>query len=138
MAVKTFLAQAKSESPLKVAVTARGLSLTVGRGECVSPVECLLGGLAGCINIMGHAIAEEMGIPLKGLTVELETTLDPARSNGEETGGRAGLTGITAKVRADADVSGEVIEKWLKTLQDRSPVIDTLSNPTPMKVELFR
>lgn len=136
MAIKTFVTSAKSESPEKITFEARGLQMVVGRGEYLSPVEHLLGGLAGCINIMGHLIAKEMGFSLHGMEIAIEANMDTSKSSGEATQNRAGLLGIKVAVKPDTDADEETQKKWLATLEDRSPVRDVICNPTGIKLAL--
>lgn len=137
MACKTLAAVAKSESPKKIIVTARGISMSVGRGsDFANPIEYLLAGFAGCINIMGQLIAQEMGFTLKSLEIELEGDLDTAKSDGEKTEKRAGLIEIRARIKPEADADAQTLQKWLKALEDRSPVRDVFCGPTPVQIEL--
>lgn len=59
-----------------------------------NPVEYVLAGYAGCLNVVGHLVAKEMGMELKKFAVEVAGDLNPARFMGQDTPERAGFQQI--------------------------------------------
>jgi diguanylate cyclase (GGDEF)-like protein len=83
-------AKAHSENPTKTVVEAGRFKIIVdepknqgGTDDGPTPVDYLLAGLAGCINVVGHVIAKEMGFELRGMDIQLEGDLNPARFMGK-------------------------------------------------------
>ena len=138
-----FRAKAHSENPTKTVVETRGFKIIIDEPESLggtnagaNPVEYLLAALAGCINVVGHVVAKEMGLELKGLQIDLEGDLNPARFMGKSNADRAGYKEIRVNIKVDSDADAEILSKWLDAVEDRCPVSDTLSNGTPVKISL--
>jgi len=138
-----FKVSAQSQSPTKTVVTARNFTITIdepkssgGSNEGATPVEYVLASLAGCLNIVGHLVAKEMGITLKGLKIEVEGDLDTARLTGKSTAERAGYKEIRVVITPDSDAREDVLAEWLKVVENRCPVGDTIRNATPVKIYL--
>lgn len=136
-------AKAHSENPTKTVVEAGRFKIIVdepknqgGTDDGPTPVDYLLAGLAGCINVVGHVIANEMGFELRGMDIQLEGDLNPARFMGKSKEQRAGYKEIRVKITPDSDADEATLEKWLEIVEDRCPVSDTLVNPTPVKISL--
>jgi uncharacterized OsmC-like protein len=136
-------AKAHSENPTKTVVEAGRFKIIVdepknqgGTDDGPTPVDYLLAGLAGCINVVGHVIAKEMGFELRGMDIQLEGDLNPARFMGKSKEQRAGYKEIRVKITPDSDADEATLEKWLEIVEDRCPVSDTLVNPTPVKISL--
>jgi len=107
-----------------------------GTNEGASPVEYLLASLAGCLNAMGHMVAREMNINLRGIEIQLKGKLNPDKSSGKETSDRAGYKEISVEISPDTDADRETLDKWLETVESRCPVSDTLNKPTPVQIKL--
>jgi len=138
-----FTATAKSASPAKTIVEARGFKIIIdepdtlgGTNHGANPVEYLLGALAGCLNIVGHLIAIELGFTLRGLELELEGDLNTNKLFGTSSENRAGYSEVRVKITPDADADKELLDKWLAIVNDRCPVSDNISNPTPVSITL--
>ncbi len=143
MPVLQFGIKAWSENPTKTVVETRGFKMIVdepenlgGTNDGANPVEYLLAALAGCLNVVGHIVAKEMGFNLRGIELELEGDLDPAKFLGKETNERAGYKEIRIKIKPDTDADGETLKKWLETVKSRCPVSDNIANPTSVKIAL--
>jgi len=135
--------KAHSESPTKIVAKAREFKMVVdepkssgGTNEGANPVEYLLTALAGCINVVGHVVAKEMGIDIKNMEIDLEGDLNPARFMGVSKTERAGFQGIRAKIKVDSDASEETLKNWLETVEDRCQVNDNIAHSTPVKISL--
>jgi uncharacterized OsmC-like protein len=141
MSVVKFSAKAKNENRTKTVVETRGFKMTIdepenlgGTNEGANPVEFMLAALAGCLNVVGHIVAKEMGFQLHGLEIELEGDLDPAKFSGKDTEERAGYKEIRVTIKPDTDTDSETLEKWVRAIEARCPVSDNISNTTPLKI----
>jgi Predicted redox protein, regulator of disulfide bond formation len=134
---------AQSENPTKTVVNAGNFTLTIdepaelgGTNAGANPVEFVLASLAGCINVMAHVAAGEMGLKLRGVTASISGILNPSKLFGEPTATRAGFQSIEVKLTPDCDADAKTIEKWLEVITERSPVLDNLVNATPVKITI--
>lgn len=138
-----FSVQATSESHSKATVKARNFTLTIdeppnlgGTDQGANPVEYVLAALAGCLNVVGHMVAKEMGFEIKSLSFDIEGELNPAGFMGKDKNVRPGYQEIVAKVNVDCDADEETLNKWLEVIESRCPVSDNVSNATPVKIQL--
>ncbi|EGV43488.1 OsmC family peroxiredoxin [Bizionia argentinensis JUB59] len=107
-----------------------------GTDENANPVEYLLAGLAGCVNVVGHLVAKELGFSIKKLKIEVTGNINPSKLFGISNDERAGFKGIELKLNPETDASIETLVEWLKIVQERCPVKDNLTNITPVKVSV--
>ena len=138
-----FSAKAKSENDTKTVVEARGFKITIDEPESLggtnagaNPVEYMLAALSGCLNVVGHLVAKEMGIHLNGLEIELEGDLNPARFVGKSMEDRAGYKEIRVMIKPDTDADRATLDQWIKAVENRCPVSDNLANATPLHISL--
>ncbi len=138
-----FSVSAKAETETRVVVKARNFTMYVdeppqlgGEDKGANPVEYVLAALAGCLNVVGHLVAKEMGIKLHELSIEIEGTLNPAKFQGRSNQERAGYKQINVFLNVKTDADEKTLDKWLKAVEDRCPVSDNLANPTPLKINL--
>lgn len=141
----TFSVSGYNENPTKFVVKARNFELVIdepealgGTNHAANPVEYILAGYAGCLNVMGHIVARELGFELKRLEIKIEGDLNPAKVFGQPTDDRAGYKEIRVQLIPDADIDEPTFALWFKTLESRCPVNDNLSNTTPIKVDVVR
>ncbi|MFY9515785.1 MAG: OsmC family protein [Dysgonamonadaceae bacterium] len=139
----TFRVKAHSENPTKTIAKARGFEVVIdepvemgGTNAGPNPIEYLLATLAGCLNVMGHTIAKEMNMNLNGLKINISGILNPDKFSGVDTDERAGLKQINVEIIPDTDADEATLEKWLATIENRCPVKDNLSNPTPVHISI--
>lgn len=135
--------KAHSESPSKTMVKARKFKIIVDEPQDLggtdggpNPVEYVLAAYAGCLNVVSHMIAKEMGFQLRGIEIELYGDLDPARLFGTSFDNRAGYKQIIVKIKPDCDADEETLAKWIESVDNRCPVSDNIQNTTPIKIEL--
>jgi uncharacterized OsmC-like protein len=145
MSKMTFNVVGRSEAPARITVQARQFKLVVdeppalgGEDQGANPVEYILAGFAGCLNVMAHLIAGEMGVELRRLEVEASGELDTDRLLGKSKSVRAGFQEIRVTLKVDSDADAATLERWLAAVKDRCPVSDTLTNSTPVQVGLGR
>lgn len=143
MANLKFNTHAKSENSTKTIVKTRGFQIVIdepeqlnGTNAGANPVEYILAALSGCLNVVGHVVANEMGFKLRGLEIDAQGELDPAKFTGQKTDNRAGYSIIQVTVKPDTDANQELLEIWLSKVENRCPVSDNLMNPTPVKFSL--
>jgi len=142
--IAKYSIQAHGENATKTVVeTTGGLKITIdeperlgGGGEGPNPVEYLLASLAGCLNIVGHLAASEMGFALDDLKIDIKGKLDPAKFKGKSDKTRAGYQEIDVSVAVKTDAEQETLNKWLKIVKERCPVSDNISNQTPVTINL--
>ncbi|MBJ7880301.1 OsmC family protein [Gelidibacter salicanalis] len=138
-----FSVQGESSSAAKFIAKTRQFKLVVdepedlgGTDENANPVEYLLAGLAGCINVVGHLVAKELGFSIKKLTIEISGNINPNKLFGSSNDERAGFKKIDLKLIPETDASIEILAEWLRIVEDRCPVKDNLTNITPLNVSV--
>ncbi len=141
----TFNIKANSQSPAKTSVKARNFEILVdepaglgGTDLAPNPVEYVLAAFAGCLNVMGHLIAQEMGFELRNLEIDIKGELNPAKLFGKSDEQRAGYKYISVILKPDCDADQPTLQKWIHAVEERCPVSDNLQNRTPVKVEIVR
>lgn len=143
MADIKFRAKAHSENATKTVVKTRGFELVVdepqdlgGGNEGANPVEFVLAGYAGCLNVMAHVVAKEMNFELRGMKIDLVGNLNPARLFGQSFDERAGYKEIEVTLKPDCDVDDATLATWKDSILDRCPVGDNLKNTTEISVDI--
>ncbi|WP_440991712.1 OsmC family protein [Haloarchaeobius baliensis] len=111
-----------------------------GTGEFVigrdgSPLEYLLGSLAGCFNVIGHLVAKEQGITVDSLSVAVEGDIDTRRYMGESTEPRAGFETLRLSVTVETDADQAAVDAWIREVEARCPVADNLENGVGLSAE---
>jgi uncharacterized OsmC-like protein len=107
-----------------------------GADDGANPVEFILAGYAGCLNVVTNLIAKELNIPISNLKINVTGNLNPAKFLGLDDTERAGFKNLEATIEVDSPASEEQIALLLKTVEERCPVNDNLSNPTPISVSI--
>ena len=137
--------KAHSENATKTVVNARNFQMTIdepqnlgGTNEGANPVEYVLGALSGCLTVVGHLVAKEMGFTLRSMDMEMNGNLNPTRFMGQSKDERAGFKAIEVKINADADADEETLVKWVEQIEDRCPVSDNLSHETPVNISAVK
>jgi uncharacterized OsmC-like protein len=112
--------------------------ILLGEDTGPNPVEYLLTGLAGCLtsSLIYHAAAK--GIEIRGVESRLEGDLDLRGFLGLSKDVPVGYKNIRVYFKIDADVSEEKKEELIQMAQEYSPVFNTVSNATPVTVQLDR
>lgn len=138
-----FSVSGQSETATRMAVQVRDFELIVdeppglgGGDEGPNPVEYILAGLAGCLNVMGHIVAKEMGFAIRSLDVSASGSLDPAKFLGKPTDDRAGYKNVDVTLRVDTDADQATLDRWRATIEARCPVSDNLTNLTPVALRV--
>ena len=138
-----FSVKGESNSSAKFIAKTRQFQLTIdepeglgGTDEGANPVEYILAGLAGCLNVVGHIVAKELGFTIDKLKIEVVGNINPDRLFGASDNERAGFKKIDLKLIPETDAPIEILVKWLKIVQKRCPVKDNLMNITPIGISV--
>jgi uncharacterized OsmC-like protein len=141
-ALATFAADSRQVSGLRSEVQARDFTYTVdeppelgGTDEGPNPVEYILGGLAACQEITYRLYADQLGIPLDGVSVTVKGDIDLRGFFAVDDGVRPGFQNVTVEVEFDSPASDTELQELKETVDTHCPVLDILSNATP--TELF-
>jgi uncharacterized OsmC-like protein len=106
-----------------------------GRDEAPSPVEHLLGGLCGCINVTLKRVAKEMGIEVRNVQFKATGRLDPAKFLGKSSEGRAGYKGMQVDIQIDTDADQPTIDRLIAATEERCPLSDNIGEVTPIRLD---
>lgn len=138
-----FAVSAESESETKTTVEARDFEFVVdepsslgGTDDGPNPVEYLLGAWAGCLNVVAHTVGEERGIDLESVAIAIEGDLDPRKFLGVDENVRAGYQEIDVRIEVESDADEDALEALGAEIEERCPVGDNISNPTPTDVAI--
>jgi uncharacterized OsmC-like protein len=138
-----FSVKGESNSPAKFIAKTRQFKLIIdepeglgGTDEGANPVEYILAGLAGCLNVVGHIVAKELGFTIDKLKIEVVGNINPDRLFGVSDNERAGFKKIDLKLIPETDAPVEILVKWLKIVQKRCPIKDNLMNITPIGISI--
>lgn len=142
---ETYEVTAESRTETHTVVEARDFSFSVdeptdigGTNAGPTPVEYLLGALAGCLNVVGHQVAEEQDLTIRTIEIDLAGTIDPRKFLGESDEPRPGYQEVDVSISVDTDADDEELDAWLETVEERCPVSDNIANATPLSIALDR
>ncbi len=109
-------------------------NVLLGNNHAATPQEVILHALGSCLTaaITYHAAAN--GIDIQGMSSTLEGGVDFHGFLGLDSEVRKGFDGIKIKFKVKSDASAEQLENLVKY----SPVLDMLTNPTPVSVEIVK
>ena len=134
-----FSISSVSETPAKTKIRVRNFDLIVdepqelgGTNEAPNPVEYILAGYAGCINVVAHIVARELNFSLDDLKIHIDGSLNPNRLFGSSYEDRAGYKSISVNLETSTQIEETLRRQWLTEIENRCPVNDNLSNPTPI------
>ena len=145
MADLTFKIEGEAQTSARFDANARQFTLVIdeppalgGEDLGANPVEFLLASYAGCLNVVAHLTARELGINVEKLSIAVTGNLNPARLFGQSQEERAGFKQIDVAFTPITNASPELTAKWIKAIKDRCPINDNLSSPTPLSFNLIR
>ena len=138
-----FSVNGESNSTTQFVAKARHFKLVVdepeelgGTDEAANPVEYILAGLAGCINVVGHLVAKELGFVISKLNIDISGEINPDKLLGISTHERAGFQSIQINLNPETEADIVTLSQWLKIVEDRYPVKDNLRNETPVRLSV--
>jgi uncharacterized OsmC-like protein len=138
-----FSVNGESNSTTQFVAKARHFKLVVdepeelgGNDEAANPVEYILAGLAGCINVVGHLVAKELGFVISKLNIDISGEINPDKLLGISSHERAGFQSIQINLNPETEADIVILSQWLKIVEDRCPVKDNLRNETPVRLSV--
>jgi uncharacterized OsmC-like protein len=138
-AVNTFAARSKQLSGFLSEVAVRDFRFRVdeppgigGSDLAPSPVEYVLAALAACQEVTYRLYADALGIPLAGVSVTVEGTIDRRGFFAVDDSVRPGFGEIRATVRLDSPAAPEDLQRLKETVDRHCPVLDVLAHATPV------
>ena len=108
----------------------------LGENRGANPVEFIFHALAGCMTTTFVAYASANGVKIDSIETELEGDIDLRAFLGITDDVRRGYREIRVNCRVTSAAPRETIEELFKLAQARSPVIDIVTNPTPVRFTL--
>jgi uncharacterized OsmC-like protein len=108
----------------------------LGANLAPNAVETVLHALASCLAVGFAYNAAAQGIEVEDLSFEIEGDLDLHAFLGISDAKRPGFSNIDVSYRVRADAPREKIEELCSYVQETSPVLDILRNPTNVSVSL--
>jgi uncharacterized OsmC-like protein len=131
--------EGRAETAARFSAQARQFKIVIdepphlgGEDLAANPVEYLLVSYAGCINVVAHLTARELGINIRELGITIEGNINPSKLLGLSDEERAGFKQIDVKFSPETDATTEQIETWIDTIKKRCPVNDNLTFATPL------
>ena len=109
-------------------------TVLLGADNAANPAQHALHALAACLcsTLVIHATAR--GVRVRSVQTELEGDVDLHGLLGLDASIRNGYEGIRVGLKVDADAPPEVIDELVQVAKQRSPLVDIVSNPTPLSV----
>jgi putative redox protein len=141
MAIKTVSIDAVQLDGFKIETKSRQHIVFVdqpiaggGTDSGPTPLEYLFISLASCIVTIGHIIAKQRRLPVRGIEVHVDGELDTDVLMGKNDAVRAGFSAIRVLVKFDADMSQAEKESFLHEIDARCPISDNIQNLTPIEL----
>jgi putative redox protein len=95
-----------------------------------------LAALATCQEITYRVHATALGIPLDGVSVKLEASLDLRGFYAIKDGVRAGFTNVRGVVNLKSSAPASDLAKLKEVVDAHCPVLDILRDPVPVELKL--
>lgn len=111
-------------------------AVLLGEDNGANAVEAVLHALASCLSVGVVYNAAAMGIEVNSLSFELEGELDLHAFLGLSEEIRPGYKHIAVKIHADTSASKAELEGLLEYVKKTSPVLDIITKPVPVQIEL--
>lgn len=135
--------EATRESPTKSTVEARDFEVVIdepdemgGTNAGPNPLEYLLAGQAGCLNVTATQVAKDMGIPLTDLDIIIEGEFDVATFQTEQPDDRTGVQNIEVTLLPEMDADDETLQEWSERVEERCPVSDNIKHVTDVELSI--
>ena len=137
--------EAERESATRATVEAREFELVVdepeemgGGNEGANPLEYLLAGQAGCLNVTASQVANDMGIELDALEIGIEGEFDVGTFQTERPDERTGVQNVEVTLEAETDADDETLTEWGERVEARCPVSDNIKHETGVGLSVER
>jgi uncharacterized OsmC-like protein len=142
-ALATFRVESRQATGLRSNVKIRDFSVPVdeppslgGLNSAPNPVEYALAALATCQEITYRLHADALGIPLDGVSVALEGDIDLRGFFGVDDKIRPGFLAIRGTVDLQSPAPAADLQRLRAYVDAHCPVLDLVSSPTPVTLEL--
>ena len=112
------------------------LEMLGGTNQGPNPVEVVLSALGACQEITYRLYADKLEIPVTGVEVEVLGEIDLCGFFAVDDNVRPGYTDITANVKIESTASDEDIQRLIEAVDAHCPVLDIISNSTPIKINV--
>lgn len=139
----TFTSESQLQDGFHSEIALRDHALTVdepaalgGTDKGPNPVELILASLGSCQEITYRAYAAALGIPLESVSVKLEGDIDLRGFLAVAEDVRPGYQAIRGTVELISSASDEQLQKLREIVNTHCPVLDILSQPVPVELEL--
>ena len=139
----TFSVESRQTDGLKSAVTVRQFRVDVdepaalgGDDTAPNPVEYVLAALASCQEITYRLYADQLGIPLKNVSVSLSGEIDLRGFFAVDDSVRPGYNAVKGTVTLDSDADASELRRLKAAVDRHCPVLDILRQPTPVSLGL--
>ncbi len=109
-----------------------------GGDAAPSPVEYLLGAIAGCIAAIGCQISGEEGFSIQKLETTVRGQINSDCFLGRSDARRSGFHHIEIDLRIACDAEEAQIIRWREQLEKRCPVLDNLLHPAQIDISYER
>ena len=134
-----FNINGKSVGNTKYSGISRGFELVVdepevlgGENSAANPVEYLLAGYAGCLNVVFNLVAKQLNIEIKKLEINIDGDINPEKFLGISDNERAGFKSLNVNIGLQTNANEKNEQLLIQKVKERCPVNDNLSNPTPI------
>ncbi len=104
-----------------------------GEDAAANPVEFILAGYAGCLNVVYNLVAKELGIEIYDLKISINGDINPEKFLGISNKERTGFQSLNVHIELETNGTPEQEQQLIATAKERCPVNDNLANPTPIK-----
>ena len=128
---------------LKCEVRSGDHSMTIDESEMLggtnqgpNPVEVVLSALGACQEITYRLYADKLEIPVTGVEVEVLGEIDLCGFFAVDDNVRPGYTDIMANVKIESTASDEDIQRLIEAVDAHCPVLDIISNSTPVEINV--
>lgn len=140
-----FKVETRQVEGLRSEATARQFTQIIDEPETIggtdqgpSPVEVALAALGSCHEITYRMCADELDIPLDGVSVKLVGNIDFQGFFGVGGTVRPGFGDVDVEVTLDSSASQEDLDRLRQIVEGRCPVLDMFRNATPVNTSLVR
>ena len=130
----------EAQTDTKLEVQERGHEAVVdepskfgGEDEGPNPLEYMFTGLAGCLNVTIHHVADQEDIEVENLEINVTGDIDLQKFMRGE-GGRAGFQDIDVEIEIETDTDSETEISLIEKAEERCPVSDNLQHETNVSV----
>lgn len=107
-----------------------------GQDLAPNPVEYLLAGYAGCLNVVINLVAKDIGIKISNLKINVNGNIDASKFLGLSNDGRAGFQSLDVDINFETNANQDSVDFLLNSVKQRCPINDNLSNKTPINYNI--